>query len=65
MRSVVRMIAFPGYCSLFRRGMEYDYNKRMSQEVLRSIIDLKSCLEMFMGASVQDAERTDLLNLCK
>ena len=30
MRGLVRMIAFPGISTLFRRGLEYDYGKRMS-----------------------------------
>lgn len=48
-RKLVRILAFPGYFGLFRRNLELSYCKSMGAEVLRSIIEFKSSLEMFLG----------------
>jgi hypothetical protein len=64
MRNLVRILAFPGISQLFRRNMEYTYNKSMCQEVFRSVVDFKTCLEMFsinQPGSGALADRTDLL----
>jgi hypothetical protein len=63
-RILVRGLAFPGTTLLMRRQLENDFCKNMAQGVLRSIVDLKNCIEMFMGPVTQiDLERTEILNL--
>lgn len=48
-RKIVRAIAFPGTTILLRRQLESDFCTRMAQGVLQSIIDLKNCIDIFMG----------------
>lgn len=50
LRYLVIALAYPGITTLMRRSLEHDFGKRMTQQVLISIIDLKNCLEMFQGS---------------
>jgi hypothetical protein len=61
-RSIVRFIAFPGALGLFKRNLEFSYCKSMAKEVLRSLLELKGCLEMYLSHTHNDIERTDLLH---
>ena len=46
MRHVVCMLAFPGVVGLFKRSLEYEYCKSMCSEVLRSVRNMKDCIEL-------------------
>ena len=48
-RKLVRGLAFPGTTILMRRQLESDFCKSMAQGVLRSVVDMKNCIEIFMG----------------
>ena len=63
-RKLVRGIAFPGTTIIMKRQLETDFCRSMAQGVLRSVVDMKNCIEIFMGPIPQhDYERTEILNL--
>jgi hypothetical protein len=49
LRSLVRMLSFPGITIWMKRTLEFDFCKRTASQVLRNATDLKIALESFMG----------------
>ena len=65
LRSLARSLAYPGITTLMRRSLEHDFCKRMSDSVLRQIVELKNVIEMFQGSAKPSIEQTEMLHLGK
>jgi hypothetical protein len=48
MRGLVRILAFPGIVSFFRRSMELNFGKSMAMEVVKSIMEFKNGIEIYL-----------------
>ena len=64
-RNIVTILAFPGTCYLFRRSLEYSFNKTMAAEVMKSLNEFKNCIEVFLTQNTNEQEKTDLLHSSK
>ena len=65
LRGLARSLAYPGISLLMKRSLEHDFCKRMSESVMRQLIELKNVIEMFQGAAKPSLEQTEMLHLSK
>ena len=50
MRNLARSLAFPGMTMLMKRTLEHDFCKRMSDQVMRQLAELRNVIEMCQGS---------------
>jgi hypothetical protein len=65
LRRLARSLAFPGITTLMKRTLEHDFCKRMSDQVMRHLTELRNVIEMCQGSARLSLEHTEMLHMGK
>jgi hypothetical protein len=65
LRTLARSLAFPGITTLMKRTLEHDFCKRMSDQVMRHLTELRNVIEMCQGSARLSLEHTEMLHMGK
>lgn len=65
LRTLARSLAFPGITTLMKRTLEHDFCKRMSDQVMRQLTELRNVVEMCQGSARLSLEHTEMLHMSK
>ena len=65
LRTLARSLAFPGITTMMKRTLEHDFCKRMSDQVMRQLTELRNVIEMCQGSARLSLEHTEMLHMGK